>query len=150
MSKGVSSIGSCMSFSSTVTADRTQAQYAGLTAWTQSGEATNIGDVGPENEVITFNTVCDGVVNKRMGATNFGQQAIILAYDADNGAQAIVAAKALDKTPLAVRETLATGDILYYEAYVASLKTQVGGSSDFLRAAVTLEIDSPIIEVNAA
>ena len=147
MSEGISSIGTCMAFASAKPATEDAAGYAALT-WVTSGEATNVGDVGPDNQVITFDTVCDGKVNKRMGATNYGQQNLVLAYDKDNNAQAILETKVDDKTSVSVRETLpGTAGTLYYMAYVASLKTQSGSSSDFLRASLNLEIDSKIIKV---
>ena len=149
MSKGVSSIGSCISFSAILPETLNQAGFEGLTEFEDSGEATNIGDVGEEHEVITFPTVCDGKINKRMGATNFGQQNLLLAFDKKNNAQAILKTASREKNPVAVRETLSSGDIYYYIAYIAKFKTQVGGSSDYLRAAVDLEIDSEIVEVDA-
>lgn len=150
MSQGVATVGTCMSFSAAIPATEPfdQAQYEALT-WSQSGEATQIGDVGPENSVITFATICDGKVNKRMGPTNFGQQSLTIAWDSANAAQGILDTKARDKTPVAVRETLSTGDVLYYVAYVAMFKNQTGSATDFVRAAVTLEVDSEIVQVNA-
>lgn len=148
MSEGVSSIGSCMAFVAGLPATLDQAGYEAL-IFVPSGEATQIGDVGPENEVITFNTVCDGVINKRLGATNFGQQTIELAYKGSNSAQGILNTASTAKTVVSVRETLSSGDVLYYNAYVSAFKTQVGGSSDFLRASVSLEIDGAIIVVPA-
>lgn len=148
MSEGVSSIGSCMAFDTNAPATQDQAGYEAL-AWTPSGEVTNIGDIGPENEVITFNTVCDGVVNKRMGATNYGSQSLEIAFDIDNPAQVILRNAAASKEAISVRETLGSGDIMYYRAYVGSFKTMVGGSSDYLRASVSLEIDSAIVDVAA-
>ncbi|MCP5006165.1 MAG: hypothetical protein GY941_19825 [Planctomycetes bacterium] len=148
MSEGLSSIGSCISVSATAPATDDAAGYAALT-WVDSNEATQIGDVGPENEVITFNTVCNGVVNKRMGATNFGQQTIELAFDFDNAAQVIIAAASISKAKIYIRETLSSGDIIYYGGYVASYKTQVGSSSDFLRAAISFEVDGAPVEVIA-
>lgn len=137
-----------MAFSATTPASHDATGFAALT-YTQSAEATQIGDVGPENEVITYNTVCNGVVNKRLGATNFGQQTLELAYDDVNGGQTILDAASIAKNQVAVRETLSSGVVLYYIAYVSSFKTQVGGSSDFLRASVGLELDGEIIKVAA-
>lgn len=148
MSQGVSSIGSCMAFAVAALITEDQAGYEALT-WVDSGEATQMGDVGPENEVITFNTVCDGKVNKRMGATNFGQQTLELAFHSGNAAQVILKAAATSKDLISVRETLSSGDVYYYQGYVGSFKTMVGGSSDYLRASVNFEIDSAITSVDA-
>jgi hypothetical protein len=152
MSKGTSSIGTCIAFSATLASDQTA--YEGLT-WTPSGEITNVGDYGVSNEVIKFNTVCDGVVNKRMGATDYGTQSLEIMFDSDNAAQAIIAAKAADKTAVSVRVTLplaegnATSDIAYYRAYVQQAKVMTGGSGDTVRYSVVLEIDGAVIEVDA-
>lgn len=148
MSDGVSSIGSCMAFATGLPATHDEAGF-GLKSFVHSGEATNIGDVGPENEVITFNTVCNGETNKRLGSTNYGQQALELAYVNANGAQQILREAARTKEPVSVKESLSDGTVIYYVAYVASFKTMVGGSSDYLRASVSLEIDGELVEVAA-
>ncbi len=148
MSEGVSSIGSCMGFSAALPATLNETGFAALT-FTPSAEVTNIGDIGPENQVNTYDTVCDGKVNKRMGATNFGQQELELAFDIDNAAQIILKSAVNSKVAIAVEENLSSGDTMYYVAYVASFKTKVGGSSDYLRAGVSLEVDSAITEVAA-
>jgi len=149
MSNGVASIGSKLAFSIGVPASVNVSGYAAL-SWTESNEEVNIGDIGPENTVITYDTVGDGAVNKRMGATNNGQQNVTVAFDADNGGQEMLRAAARSKVVVRVRETLATGDIYYYDAYVQRFKTMVGGAGDYLRADVTLEIDATFLFENAA
>ena len=146
MSQGVSTIGTCMSFSEGAPATIGEDGFSAK-QYSESGEITNIGDVGAENEVITYNTVCDGTVNKRLGATNYGQQALTLAWKSSNAAQAILANAAKTKEQISVRVNLSSGDVFYYVAYVSMFKAQPGGSSDYLRASVSLEVDSEIIEV---
>lgn len=133
-----------MAFSAAAPATQDQLGYEAV-SYTDSGEVITIGAVGPENEVLTFQTVCDGKINKRMGAANYGSQSLELAFDAANGAQQILETAAADRTPVTVRETLSSGDVLYYIAYVASFKTDP--SSQILRATVTLEVDSTITRV---
>ena len=145
MSEGVSSIGSCMAFCAGPPPALSLAALKGL-VYVGSEEVVNIGDVGGENEVISYNTVCNGRKNKRMGATDSGQQALELAFNPREGAQQIVTDAYKTKQPVSVREELATGDVLFYVAYVSSNKTLVGGSGDYIRKSVNLEIDSEVFE----
>ena len=149
MSEGVSSIGSCIAFSATLPADEAIATYEALT-WTDSGEAITLGDIGPENAVITYDTVCDGIVNKRMGSTNYGQQAMEFAYVSSNAAQVILSAAVRNKSKIAARETLPTGDVIYYSGYVAKAKQMTGGAGDILKLSVSFEIDGATVEDLAA
>lgn len=151
MSNGVATVGSCMAFSLGLAASGLQAEYEGL-AWSNSGEVTQLGDVGPENAVLTFDTICDGKVNKRMGPTNFGQQALELAYvnGGANAAQVLLQGAVLSKVKVSARESLNGGDILYYEGYISSAKVMAGTSQDIIKLSVNFELDSAIVTVLAA
>lgn len=152
MSKGTSSIGTCMAFSAGLGVNQTE--YEGLT-WSASGEVTNIGELGVMNEVIKYNTLCDGVTHKRMGATDYGTMTVEMLFDSDNAAQVIIQAAADNKTPLSARLTFplavgnTTSDIVYFEAYVQQARTATGASSDTVRYNVTLEIDGEPVSVAA-
>lgn len=149
MSEGFQTIGTCMAFSAALPATYNDTGYSALT-WTDTIETTQFGDVGPESEVITFITVCDGKVNKRPGSTNYGQQSLEFAYVPDDDAQILLKAAAKTRDPVAVRETLWNGDIIYYVGYVTRAKTMVGGPTDFVRLGVNFEVDSETLEVLAA
>lgn len=148
MSEGVASIGSCMAFSAAAPATIDASGYGDVT-WTASGEIENIGDIGPENEVISFADLCSGTINKRVGATDNGTQSLTIIFDINNAAQVILNDGANNKTPVYCRESLASGDIYYYRAYVASAKTSVGGSGDVIKYNVDLAIDGALVEVAA-
>ena len=145
MSRIQPTIGSCLAFHAGPPPSHDLAGFGGLT-YVHSGELITIGDVGPESEVITANTVCDGIVNKALGARNYGQQSNILVFKSDNGAQEIVEDASEDGTIVAVKETLSSGDIIYYNSFVSSFKIQAGGTSDYLRAAVNFEIDGKLVK----
>lgn len=144
MSEGVATIGTCLHVSADLPATHDKAGFEALT-YAHSSEVTNFGEFGPSNEVITYNTVCNGTVNKRMGATNYGQQSLEMAFVHDNGVQEILEDVADSKKPISVRLDLSTGGKAYYKAYVASFKTVPGGSSDYLRGSATLEIDGTVV-----
>lgn len=152
MSKGTSSIGTCIAVSAGL--GETLVEYEGLT-WSHSGEVTSAGEVGAMNEVIKYNTLCDGITHKRLGSTDFGTQTLECLFDSDNAAQVIFKMAALNKTPISVRITFpvavgnSTADTYYYRAYVQQAKTAAGSSSDTLRYNVTLEIDGAIVEDDA-
>jgi len=138
-------IGSCLAFHAGPAPTHDIDGFGGLT-YLHSGELVTIGDVGPESEVISVSTVCDGVVNKALGARNYGQQSNILVFKSDNGAQEVVEDASEDGSIVAVKETLSSGDVIYYHALVSSFKIQSGGTSDYLRAAVNFEIDGKLVK----
>lgn len=145
MSDGVSSIGSFLSFSATLPADELPATYAALT-WTDWDEPTSLGEIGEDTEVLKYNPVKTGVVEKRLGASDSGTQSIEAPFVSADAGQAILRTAATNKTAIAVRETLAEGTIYYYQAYVPTFKTQTGGSGDIQMLSTTLEITGSIVE----
>lgn len=143
MSQGIQTNGSCLAISAIVAATKDQAGYEALT-FTDSNEVTSFGSVGPTNNVIKYDTVCDGLVNKRMGTTDNGNMQATIAWDTKNGAQIIFWAKVHDKTKFSVRITLSSGDVIYFDAYVSSMPVDLGGSGDIIRSGINLEVDSPL------
>lgn len=148
-SNGTQVIGTKMAFSAGIPATYDLAGMAAKT-YTPSTEVISVGDVGAETEVIKYTTVHDGKTHKRMGATDAGSQGIMLSFDSDNAAQAILETASNNRTPVCVSEELPTaannddGDVLYYVAYVQRAKVAAGGSSDTVRYDVVLEVDGEV------
>ena len=150
MSNGVQTAGTCISFSAIIPADLTLADPALIAAyqaltWTEYKETINFGDVGPVNSLITFETVCDGLVNKRPGPVNFGSQQLTAAWDTKNAAQQILWQARIDRQRIAARLALSSGDFEYYTGYVLSSPTQTGTAQDILRMQVNFEIDAGFV-----
>ena len=144
-SQGTASLGSYLSFSSVLPADEAAATYAALT-YVESDEETSLGDFGGTSEVITYNTIKNGLVNKRLGATDSGQMAAEFAFVSSNAGQQLLQTAAKTKQAIAVRETLSSGDIFYYIAYVSNAIVSVGDSSTITMLKCNFEITSEIVE----
>lgn len=146
MSKAITTIGTLLSIADVAGAVPTNQAAFDVLTYLDLKESVQIGDVGAENSVISYSTTCSGRTSKRMGSTNYGQQGFTLAYDGTNTAHQLLRQKAKDKTVLAVKEVLSDGTQLLYTVYVAMKKIQAGSPTDYLREAVTFEVDSqPII-----
>jgi len=145
LSQGTASLGSYLSFSSVLPSDQEAASYAALT-YVESNEETSLGDFGGQSEVLTYNTIRNGITNKRIGSTDSGQMAAEFAFVSDNAGQQLLQAAAKSKQAIAVRETLSSGDVFYYTAYVSSAVVSVGDSSAITMFKANFEITSEIVE----
>lgn len=151
MSLGVVSTGSKVSVSAAAPGTVDVAGYD-LVTWTEWTEVTQIGDIGPTSNILKYNTVGDGLVNKRAGSKDYGAMAMEAAYDATNAAQIIIQA-AVDTVPvpaISVKIELPTTEILYMQAYPTELKTKIGGADSILMAGVNIEVDGSVISKPAA
>ena len=144
----VSSVGTCMAFSAVLPADETQADYEALT-WLDWEGITQYGDLGGSDDISNVTPVCDGVVQKIHGPRNNGTQNVEALYDGKHPAQILVTAAYTDRERIAVRLTLATGDVLYYIVIVTSAAITPGSASDVLMIKPTLDITSSIVDVIA-
>ena len=144
----VSSVGTCMAFSAVLPAAEDQASYEALT-WLDWEGITQYGDLGGSDDISKVTPVCNGTVQKIHGPRDNGTQAVEALYDAKHPAQILVRTAYMDRERVAVRLTLATGDVLYYLAIVTSAAITPGSASDVLMIKPTLDITSSIIDVIA-
>lgn len=144
---GVSSIGSCMAFSATLAADPKGAtEYAALT-WTDWAGITEMGDLGGTDDIQTVTPVCDGIVQKIHGARDNGTQNMEALFDDTDAGQIIIQAAYDNRTKVAVRLTLATTTIFYYEGIVTSAAASPGNAGTILMIKPTVAITSNIVKV---
>ena len=145
-----STIGTCLAFNdSGDPATHDEAGFAALTPWTTPGIVSNMGDVGPERNIGTVADICDGTIHKFGGSKDLGTQAVTIEFDADNSAQQMLKAASDNNTLINVRETLSTGDIIYYKALVSTFKVMTGTNSDSVRLSLSLAISGDWVFVNA-
>ena len=151
MSKVTSAIGTCMAFNDGGDpATHDVAGFAALAPWTPPGVVSNVGDVGPDRNIGSVADVCDGTVHKFGGSKDLGTQALTVSWDSANGAQQMLQTAMDNNTLINVRETLATGDVIYYQAIVGSLKAMTGSATDNTRLSVSLAISGDWVRDNAA
>lgn len=144
-SNGTSAAGTCISFSNTLPATRATADFAALT-WTPGAEIVSAGEAGGTAEVIKYTTLCNGTVNKLIGSKDYGSQALELAFDKSNPAQAILNNSFAQRKKIAVKVSLSNGeDVFYYVATNFNNRVVIGGANDLLKYAAQLEIDGDIV-----
>jgi len=150
LSKGETSIGSHIEATTELGTDELEATYAALTGWTESDEQTQLGSHGATTNVVTYTTIKNGVVNKRLAFTDFSQVALSFANNPEDPLQALLKAAAKSKDRISVRENLETdaGTVTsYFQAYVSSAITEPGDGSNITMFTSNLEITSEIVEV---
>lgn len=146
---GSSSIGSTIAFSATLAASpKDQTAYEALTfvEWT---EVTELGEVGGTREILTYTPVKTGIINKRSGPMDNGTVSLSAARVSGDAAQAIISTARDSGDIIACKETLATGEVFYYEAIVSAAPTAPGNASSITMINATLAVTGDIVEVAA-
>ena len=129
-----------------VTAGQTLADYTARTDWTEITNLADIGEFGDEAQIITFETIDKGRVEKAVGTRDAGDFTFTVGRIDDDAGQ--MAARAASKTRdhYDVRVTLTSGEVFYFTGPVTSAKNQFGGPNEVLQTAFTVAISSPIVD----
>lgn len=127
----------------------TEAKYTALT-FSPCGEVTNLGEFGPEYEVVKLRPISGGGTKKYKGGFDQGSLPVELLFDSGDAGQTVLEAAASSRNKYAVRVSFppdAAGDVetYYFQALVTQLKRVVGGSSDAIRLRAILEIDETAV-----
>ena len=128
-----------------------QAGFEALTFETV-GEITDMGEYGPEYEVVTHNPLDTRRTVKRKGTVNDGALTMQLGRDPSNAGQTILIAGvdgAARDTIHSFVVTLQDGTKQYSTGQIFSYTTNVGSVNQITGASVTVELDNQIIEVAA-
>jgi len=129
------------------------AGFAAL-SWVTIAEVTNMGDVGPEATLVTYDAIGNRVTKKLKGQINMGSQSIDLGQDLTDAGQAILkAAVTLSSGSIdqihSFRITYKTGDIDYYTGLPLSYVTGLGDANQVTAASTVIEIDNELVPVAA-
>ena len=127
------------------------AGFAALT-WTPVGEVTNMGDIGPEATLVTYDSIGDRVTKKLKGQINMGSQSLELGQDLTDAGQIILkAAVTLSSGTIdtihSFRITYKSGDIDYYTGLPLSYATSLGDANQVTSASTVVEINNEIVAV---
>lgn len=121
-------------------------------SYTDVAEITDMGEYGPEYEVVTHNPLGTRRTVKRKGTVNDGALTMQLGRDPSDAGQQIL----IDGVDGAERDTvhsfevtLQDGTIQYFTGQIYSYTTNVGSINQITGASVTVELDNEIIEVAA-
>lgn len=141
-----SSIGSKIYLSAGVPATIDSSGFGALT-YTEIKEVTDIGMIGPESSVITFNPVADSSTYKLKGTRNNGALDLKGARAPTDAGQTLLVAAEASTSPYAAKLVLQNGTILYAQVLVMSYKTSVGSGSQITSFESKLEVSGAIVTV---
>ncbi len=134
---------------SLVTGTPTQAKYEAL-AFSPCGEVVDLGEFGPEYEMVRSRAISGGGTKKYKGAVDEGSLAVELLFDGADAGQAVLEEAAASRSKYAVRVSLppdenGSVETYYFQVLVQSLKRLVGGAADAIRLRVLLAIDETAV-----
>lgn len=122
--------------------------------WTIVGEVTNLGSVGPNYELVTYDPLGNRVTKKLKGQVNMGSQSVELGRKLDDAGQVILKSavtidSATEDSIHSFRIDYKDGDQQFYTGLPMSYASNVGAANDIVSASVAIEIDNKVIEVTA-
>lgn len=141
--------GSEMAVSASIPATFDVAGYEAITSWEDLPIASDFGEVGPTDNIVTFIPVQGSAVQKAQGSRDFGQQAIPFAYVSGDAGIGVLETAHAARNEISCRLTLPNGDIRYYQAVCDGIREQVGGADSVLGMATTLHIRSSVVKDDA-
>ena len=132
--------------------------YAGDT-WTEVNGIEDFGSFGSESEIVVGKFVGEKATRKLKGQRDNGTAELVVGHDVtDPGFLALIAAEAtsagynfkveLSDKPLSGASPKNT--IRYFNAIVASAKTNYGGPNDIIKTTFSLAISGDMVTVNAS
>ena len=149
MAEFMTPAGSEMAVSAALPATEDVAGYEALN-FTDLPIASEFGEFGPTDNIVTFIPVQGSAVQKAQGSRDFGAQTVPFAYVRGDAGIAILETAWESRAKLSVRTTLPNGDIRYYQAVCDGVREQVGAADTVLGMTTTLHITSQVIKDDAS
>ncbi len=130
--------------------------YSGDLTYVEVGEIESIGNFGDKSSAINFTSLKDSRVRKLKGPRDAGSLALTVGDSpSDAGQLALIAAEATNfeynfKVVLndAITPSTGTASIHYFHGKVMGKELQVGSATNVVKRAFTVDINSPILEVD--
>lgn len=149
MSTFLAAAGTTIAVSASDPATFDAAGYGALT-YTSIDLASEAGEVGPQDNLVTFTPLSDSVVQKAQGSRNYGSQPLNAAYSTEGDAGiAILETAHAARNSVSVEMTLPDGAKRYYQAKCMGVREIFGGADTVLGLQTTLEITTEVIKVAA-
>jgi hypothetical protein len=125
------------------------AGFAALT-FTAISLASELGEFGPTDNLVTYTPLSDPTIQKAQGSRNYGSLPISAAYTtiADAGI-AILETAHSSRANVSCKVTMPDGAIRYFQAACMGVREIVGGADAVLGLATTLEITTSVVKVAA-
>lgn len=126
--------------------------------WTEIKNVVDIGEWGPQANILTRVHIGDSHVGRRKGAIDSGEVALVVSRDpADLGQTKLRTAAASQDLPIAFKVVPAdrptptgTDTNFYFGAVVGGARNKFGEADNIIDTTFTLGIDGKILEVPAA
>jgi hypothetical protein len=125
--------------------------FPGLT-FKEVGEVAEIGDYGGDSEIVTHTPVKSGIVNKRLGPTDYGEMQIQMArVTSDDGQEDMRKGfDGVNKGKVHSFEVkFADGGIEYFTGIIRSFLTQPGSASNIVRASSAIALTNKVLVIDA-
>lgn len=129
--------------------------YSGDLTYVEVGEIESIGNFGDKSSAINFTSLKDSRVRKLKGPRDAGALALTVGDSpSDAGQLALIAAEATNfeynfKVVLNDAATVGgTASVHYFHGKVMGKELQVGSATNVVKRAFTVDINSPILEVD--
>jgi hypothetical protein len=145
------SLGTAYAISAGPPATFDEAGYAAL-SYTDVGEVTNLGDFGATFEDVTNIPLLTGITEHRKGAIDYGELAMVVAYDVDDAGQILVESgvDGANRDVVYSHEvTLQDGQILYFTGQFFSAPLSVGDASTMVTTNVNVKLSTQPVKVAA-
>ncbi len=143
----MASAGTGISVSAATPVTQDAAGYVAL-SWTDIELASELGEFGPTDALVTYIPLIDPTVQKAQGSRNYGSVTLTAAYTTavDAGIAILETAHAARAKP-SVRVTYPDGAIRYFQVACMGVKEIVGGADSVLGLSTALEITTAIVKV---
>jgi len=138
------SLGATWEVSASAPATNDSAGYGALT-YTEVGEITNIGTIGPTFEDVTHTPLKTGVTQHRKGGADYGQMQVSMALDDTDAGQILVDSGvdgAEKDTLFSHKVTLQDGSIRYFRGQIYSAPETIGDASTMITKEVNVMVSS--------
>lgn len=134
-------------------ATQDEAGYSAL-SYDLVGEVTDMGEVGADGNLITYQSIETRLDQKLKGSINAGSQSLQLGRDITDAGQALLKAAATNgdatvDTNLSFKIEYKDGSVDYYQGLVMSYVTSLGNSNQVTAASCNVELNTNIVEVPA-
>ena len=100
--------------------------FEALTTWEDLPIATDFGEGGPTDNIVTFIPVQGSAVQKAQGSRDFGARTVPMAYVSGDAGVAVLRTAHSARNRISWRLTLPTGDIEYGVANCDGVRTITG------------------------
>lgn len=113
--------------------------------FTEVKHIADVGEVGREYNLVTFNPVADRRTIKRKGSYNDGALTLNMAYVKADPGQVILRNAVASDNSVSVKVEMKDGTILYFTAQAMGNPYNIGSVDQITSSTVNLEIDNDIL-----